>query len=272
VTKQPRVLATLEGYSVEGGFDRAFEPATCFSPTIALGRHEGPGDAMGLWRDYERVLDLVPALGLDGVRLTIEWARVQPRRGEHDDVAWSRYEEVIAYARALDLDVTIALFGDAWPSWAGMEAWLLPWVVPYATQFAARVVEQLGDIVTGVVAFADAEALVSRGYVDATAPPWRRRAIADAASARRQIRHVLELLRDDPLVGTRLVATTRTIELNQTIDAVARQRHMASVCDEVYVRSLVKGCGPTRAAYGLLTRDGAGWSPSAETALLDVLR
>ncbi len=59
---RPRVLVTLEGYAVEGGFDRPFEPATCYAPTIALGRHAGPGRADNLWRDYEAVLDFVPGL------------------------------------------------------------------------------------------------------------------------------------------------------------------------------------------------------------------
>ena len=195
---------------MEGGFDRPHEPATCFAPTIALGRHDGPGDAQGLWRDYEHVIDLVPSLGLDGVRLGIEWARVEPRRGVYDDSALARYGQVIGHARSLGLDVTIALFGDVWPSWTGLEAWLLPWVVPYATQYATRVVGRLGEVATGVVVFTDAEKLVSRGFLDATAPPWRRGALADAASARRQVEHVARSLSNDATVGPRLVATTRT--------------------------------------------------------------
>lgn len=272
MTKRPRVLATLEGYAVEGGFDRPHEPATCFAPTIALGRHAGPGDAEGLWRDYERVIDLVPSLGLDGVRLTIEWARVEPRRGVHDDDALARYERVIGHARSLGLDVTIALFGDVWPSWTGMEAWLLPWVVPYATQYATRVVGRLGEAATGVVVFTDAEKLVTRGYLDETAPPWRRGAVADATSVRQQVRHVVGLLSADATVGPRLVETTRTIELDHTIEEITDQRRRASACDELYVRSLVKGRGPTSAPGGLVGQDAGVWSTSASKALLDVLR
>src|ERR1039458_7500800 len=63
--RRPRRYVTLEGYAVEGGFDGTSQPSTCFRPTIALGRHLGPGDAYGLWRDYERGLDLVPTMGFD---------------------------------------------------------------------------------------------------------------------------------------------------------------------------------------------------------------
>ena len=105
--RRPRRYVTLEGYAVEGGFDGPYQPATCYVPTIALGRHVGPGDADDLWHDYERVLDLVPALGFDGVRLNVEWARVEPRRGEVDDAALERYAEVARYATSLGLGVTV---------------------------------------------------------------------------------------------------------------------------------------------------------------------
>ena len=48
---------TLDGYAVEGGYDGPHQPATCLTPTISQGRHEGPGDGALLWRDYERVLE-----------------------------------------------------------------------------------------------------------------------------------------------------------------------------------------------------------------------
>jgi hypothetical protein len=172
----------------------------------------------------------------------------------------------------LGLDVTIALFGDVWPSWTGLEAWLLPWVVPYATQYATRVVGRLGEVATGVVVFTDAEKLVSRGFLDATAPPWRRGALADAASARHQVEHVARSLSNDATVGPRLVATTRTIEMNQSIEAIAEQRRRASTCDELYVRSLVSGRGPTSASVGLVAQRAGVWSTSATPELLDVLR
>ncbi len=256
---------------MEGGFDRPYEPATCFAPTIALGRHAGPGEAESLWRDYERVLDVVPSLGLDGVRLTIEWARVEPRRGVVDPDALARYAQVIRYARSLGLDVTVALCDAAWPSWLGLEAWLLPWVVPHVVTHATRVVTELGDDVTGVVAFTDPIGLVTRGFLLESAPPWRRDATADAASAHRQIDQIVERLRSDPEVGPRMVGVTHTIALDLAPEVIAQQRASVANCDEVYLRSLVKGAGPTSAPAGLLAKHGDVWSVVASPDLLRVL-
>ena len=101
MTGRARLFVTLEGYAVEGGFDQVGAPATCYSPTIALGRHAGPGAADDLWRHYEKVLDFVPGLGFDGIRLSVEWARIEPRADEVDTAALSRYLEVVRHARSL---------------------------------------------------------------------------------------------------------------------------------------------------------------------------
>jgi beta-glucosidase/6-phospho-beta-glucosidase/beta-galactosidase len=272
VSEQPRLLATLEGYAVEGGFDRAHEPSTCYVPTIALGRHEGPGDGEGLWNDYEKVIDQSATLGLDGLRITLEWARIEPRRGVVDPAALDRYKQVARYAQGLGLRVTAALVDAAWPSWLGQEAWLLPWVVPYTLEHARRVVTHLGDAVDRVVVFTNPDDLVTSGYLNETAPPWRRGASDDAASARRQIDEILRQLLADEVVGAKMVGATATISLDLTSDECAAARAAARDCEEVYVRTLVRGRGPSAGPPGLLERNGDGWSPSNSVQLLKVLR
>jgi beta-glucosidase/6-phospho-beta-glucosidase/beta-galactosidase len=266
-----RLLVTLEGYAVEGGFDRIGEPMTCYSPTIALGRHAGPGNADGLWRDYETVLDFVPALGVDGVRLTLEWARIEPRRGVVDEAVLARYAEVIRYARSLDLDVTIAIIDAVWPSWLGQEAWLLPWTVPYVLNHARRVVEAFGDHATGFLAFTQAKELVTRGFLTGKAPPWRESALNDAAFAHAQTEHIFSSLRDDEVVGPRLVASSAVTTLEVAAEDLAEARQSLDV-DEIYVRSLLRGSGPTSVTQGLLVQHGNAWRINASEELLSAFR
>lgn len=271
MTKRPRVLATLEGYAVEGGLDGPREPATCYRATIALGHHEGPGAGEELWRDYERVLELVPALGLDGVRLGVEWARVEPQREVVDEAALERYARVVSFARSLGLHVSVVVVDNAWPSWLGQEAWLLPWVVPHVLAQARRLVERFGDDLGALVPFADAAGLAERGFVRASAPPWRQRATADAASARRQLDLITELLAHDDVVGPRLVASSRTLDVDVDsrllVDALAERQPV----EEIHLRSLVRGAGPSAARAGLLERHGRVWRRSSASELLKVL-
>jgi hypothetical protein len=266
VERRPRRYVTLEGYAVEGGFDGPYQPSTCFRPTIALGRHVGPGDADNLWRDYERVLDLVPSMGFDGVRLGVEWARVEPRRDELDDAALERYAEVANYARSLGLGVTVVIVDAAWPAWLGLEAWLLPWVPPRVIVHARRV---LGAVAAdGVVVFANPRALVD-GFLDSSAPPWRRGARIDAGMARAQIASIDAALREDGVVGPKIVATTNSVSIDQPLDRVASA--LSVECDDLYVRSLVRGHGPSASA-GLLVNRGDGWRVEAPPELLEILR
>ena len=268
----PRVLVTLEGYAVEGGFDGAYEPATCYSPTIALGRHAGPGPADQLWRDYEAVLDLVPELGVNGVRLGVEWARVEPRRGRVDDAALERYANVVAHARSLDLDVTLAIVDAVWPSWLGLEAWLLPWVAPHVVAHARRLAAYFNDPQVRLLLFAQPEAVVSRGFLHASAPPWRCAAREDAQSARAQIAGISEALYADPLVGPRLVRAHRTAAINIPADELRAARDGCQPGEELYLRSLVRGAGPTCAPAGLLDYHEGRWRAGELAAALRVLR
>lgn len=268
--QRPRLLVTLEGYAVEGGFDRPFEPATCYSPTIALGRHPGPGDACGMWDYYERVIDLVPGLEVDGVRLTIEWARIEPHRGQVDEEALARYVGVGRHIRSLGLDLTVALVDAAWPAWLGLEAWLLPWVVPDVLTHARRVVTAFGADAK-ILAFANPEALVLGGYLDSTAPPWRRRAKVDAAMASRQIELITQLMRKDPLIAPALVSQWSTLSIADPPRVVATRRAEANG-GELYVRSLLKGVGPTSAPSGLLEQRGGEWRIAVVPEVLRALR
>ena len=265
MSNRPRILATLDGYSVEGGFDRPYEPATCYSPTIALGRHAGPGDADGLWHDYEKVLDLAPGLGIDGVRITTEWARIEPRRNEVSSEALDRYKAVCAYAKSLGLHVSVALVDGVWPAWAGMEAWLLPWVAPYCIENALRVVSHLGDNIDGVVCFSEPEAIVTRGFIEASSPPWRSGASKNAALAIEQIDDITAAISESSVAAKKIVSASCLVELEQVQSVLSSD----VTYQEIYVRSLVRGRGPTASRQGLLSKHNGAWGVSASKELLE---
>lgn len=263
---------TLEGYAVEGGFDRPYEPATNYSPTIALGRHAGPGGAEGLWDDYEKVIDLAASMGLAGVRLTLEWARIEPRRGRVDSSALDRYVNVVRHARRLGLDVTVVLIDAAWPSWLGLEAWLLPWVVPHVLAHARRVAERISGDVTGLVVFANPALLVEGGFLRGEVPPWRSRQVEDARAAKAQIERIVRELGNDDALAPLLVRSSAQVSLELPPAQIAAFRDRTTDLDEVYARSLVRGRGPSASARGLLTREGDVWRVDASDELLEVLR
>ncbi len=253
------VLATLDGYAVEGGLDGPGEPATCFSPTLALGRH-GPGGATHLWQRYEEVIDLVAPLGLDGLRLSLEWARIEPRRGQVDEAALGRYRDLVTRARSRGLAVRVVLVQSTWPAWAGQEAWLLPWVGPAFLEHAARVIDALEGTQARVAAFADPAGLVSRGFLEGSAPPWRRDAVEDASEAREQVARLARAV--DSAAGQ--WAAPPWLEIGVGDPGLEAARRGGA---EVHLRSLVSGSGPSAPTHSLLEPDGTGWRVAADLGL-----
>jgi hypothetical protein len=191
---------------------------------------------------------------------------VEPRRGEVDEAALARYADVARHASSLGLGVTVVIVDAAWPAWLGLEAWLLPWVAPLTVAHARRVVQAI-DAASGVVIFARPDRLVD-GYLHASAPPWRRGARIDAQFARTQIGAITGSLRDDQVIGPKIV--TSTSEVSAGADLSDLSAAFERDCDELYVRSLVPGHGPTKCA-GLLRKSPDGWT-LADAALLEVLR
>ena len=264
----PRLFAALDGYAVEGGYDGLTGPTTCYAPSITLGRLAGP-DALGLWDDYEAVLDAAAALGLDGVRLVVEWTRVEPRRGVVDESALARYAAVVAHARDAGLAVTVVLFDAVWPLWAGLEAWLLPWVAPMAIAQGRRVARALTGA-DGIIIAPHAADLVNAGFLAGTGPPFRRGATLDAASAKAALAGIVSTLAEDEAISTRLSTSWRELRLDAAPGEVASV--VASGVGEVHLRSLVAGTGPTAVTTGLLERRDSAWAQSEASALLGLLR
>lgn len=261
MSESPRTLATLEGYAVEGGFDVPGGPATCFGPAGHLGQISLPGRADGVWDAYESVLDAARELAIDGVRVTLEWARLEPRPERPDDAAFERYRTVLAYARGLGLCTSAVLVDAAWPSWLGQDAWLHPWIDGHVLAHAARVADQLGDVLDSVVVVARPLALINAGYRDGTAPPWRPRERADAQDA---LAHVNALIRAVSEGALGDLVTTNFREVPALTDAAAMASLLrADDVGDIHVRALIAGHGPTRSPAGLLARDGDRWQTTA---------
>jgi beta-glucosidase/6-phospho-beta-glucosidase/beta-galactosidase len=221
-------------------------PATSFAPAIALGRVSSPGVADNFFHDFRAVLAHLPGT-VDGVRLGIEWARVEPVRGERDDAALARYAEMVSFAADLGLEVTLCLFDTAQPSWTGQDGWLWPWVGDAFCAHVRHVARVIPDV--PLLLFADTVALVGGGYLHAVSPPWRRRARRDAHLVSRHLEEITARLREDALLRPRFVESHLTLDVAQW-----RGAGPLATVDEIYVRSVLRGHGPTAARMGLLQR------------------
>jgi len=264
----PALFATLDGYAVEGGYDGLVGPTTCYAPSITLGRVGAPS-ATGVFDEYEAVLAAAVELGLDGVRLSVEWTRVEPRPGEVDDTVLARYTSVVEGARDAGLAVTIVLFDSVWPLWTGLEAWLLPWVEPVAIAHGRRVAAAI-EAASGVIVAPRAAHLVDGGFLEGTVPPFRVRAQADARDARASLARIVATLEADAAVRGRLSGSWRELRVDASAASALSLR--STGVGEIHLRSLVAGTGPTASGAGLVARRDGAWVATPASALLGSLR
>src|SRR5579863_1105605 len=84
---------STSAYQTEGGGSNT----DWFRYERAEGTHcvEECGDACDSWNRYEPDLDYIVELGLNSYRFSLEWARIEPRRGEIDYQALAHYRRML---------------------------------------------------------------------------------------------------------------------------------------------------------------------------------
>ncbi|HEU5348681.1 MAG TPA: family 1 glycosylhydrolase [Ktedonobacterales bacterium] len=113
--------------------------------------HIKTGDSAGIacdwWHHAERDFDLAQQLGLNALRLSLEWSRLEPRPSEWDAAAFARYREMLQGLRARGIEPMVTLHHFSNPIWFEERgAFLAPDAVAIFARFVERVIEELGDL------------------------------------------------------------------------------------------------------------------------------
>ena len=150
------------------------------------GRAPRSGDGAGFARDFRDDLAQLRRLGLNSLRLTVEWARVEPVAGRPDNDALDRYLDLVDAAVAEGLGVWLTLHHTSLPGW------YLDDEGGHADEVArhrwwARHVDRMAEAFDGRAAgwcpIEDPIGWAVRGYGLGTRPPGRRIPEATAAAA-----------------------------------------------------------------------------------------
>jgi hypothetical protein len=174
---------SIDGYAVEGGYDTDDGPATSFGAAQALGMVRRSLGSKGTFDHLSELVERIADVGANEVRLTMEWARLEPRPGELDHDAFAAYDRALRAAARRGLSAVVVLCDAAWPSWLGQEPWLSTWAPVRFASHAASVGARLDGQVRALVTFRAPNAAARRGWFEGTCPPFRRRAGADESSA-----------------------------------------------------------------------------------------
>jgi beta-glucosidase/6-phospho-beta-glucosidase/beta-galactosidase len=174
------VGVATSGYQIEGGFNGTDEPHNNWAGWEAMGRIERSGIACDFWRHPEECLDRAAALGCTAFRLSVEWARLEPRPEVFDDTALERYAEILSMCVARGLAPMVTLHHFTNPVWQGEEFWLRPGSPDVFARHLRRILPALVPYCRHWVTINEPNIVMLMGWVEGAAPPGRRMAVSDA--------------------------------------------------------------------------------------------
>lgn len=148
-------------------FRRGAALTTAASLGFADNADKGPTAGNGFYRRWPDDLALLQDIGITDLRITLDWARLQPKPGDLDGDWSERFTQILQAAGAIDLRTWITLHDGSVPRWFDNEGGLddTEALTRWWPKWVERAAESFGDLAHGWVPFAAIPA-------DAVRAPW----------------------------------------------------------------------------------------------------
>lgn len=146
------------------------------------------GLACNWWENAEADFDRAAAMGLNAMRLSIEWSRIEPQRGVFDESALARYVEMAQGLKARGIEPMITLHHFTNPQWMTERGgWEMPEAIDLFTRYVRRVVGALSKYCHMWCTINEPNVYGYMGYLEGAFPPGK----SDMGVGFRVIRHLL---------------------------------------------------------------------------------
>ena len=137
------------------------------------------GDTSGIANDnyhrYREDFALLRRLNQNAHRLSIEWSRIEPSRGEFDARQIRHYRDVLGDLREQGIEPMVTLHHFTSPTWfASNGGWSAPDAAHGFLPFVRHVVDQLGDLVGLWCTINEPTIYGANGWVFGEFPPGRK--------------------------------------------------------------------------------------------------
>lgn len=215
------------------------------------------GLACDWWENAEVDFDRAADLGVSALRLSVEWARIEPRPGTFDDRAIARYAEMLQGLRERGIEPMVTLHHFSSPRWlADQGGWENPETVSLFARYVRKVVKPLSAYCDLWCTINEPNVYAVEGYLDGVFPPGK----SDLKVAMRVLRNMLRAhaaayraihdVQKDARVG--LAHNMRVFDPANPRSSL--DRRVARVLDRVYnqaiLTALVKGWWVVPVGFG----------------------
>ncbi len=148
-------------------FRRGAALTTAASLGFADNADTGPTAGNGFYRRWPDDLALLQDIGITDLRITLDWARLQPKPGTLDGDWSERFTQILQAAGAIDLRTWITLHDGSVPRWFDNEGGFddVDALARWWPRWVEQAAETFGDLAQGWIPFASIPA-------DALRAPW----------------------------------------------------------------------------------------------------
>ncbi len=145
----------------QGNFPEMFRPENYIS-----------GQAVDHYRRFEEDFDLAKELSHNAHRLSLEWSRIEPRKGVFDERALRHYGKVLKALQAKNIEPFVTIWHWTLPLWLSKEGGILAEHFPaYFERLTETVAKRFKKQVRFWITINEPSIVVSNGYLRGAWPP-----------------------------------------------------------------------------------------------------
>jgi beta-glucosidase len=218
------------------------------------------GSACDWWTNAERDFALAQQIGINALRLSVEWSRIEPEQGRWDEQALARYREMLEALHARGIEPMICLHHFSHPMWLEkLGAFRNPKAPKLFERFARKVVTELGASCRRWVTFNEPNVYAALGYVLGEFPPGMQgevigalRVVSAMARAHSRAYYAIHELQPDAEVGW----AHNYVVFQAANTASALDRSVAGLLSELFNESFLRLIEHGRLPFPLNLADG----------------
>jgi beta-glucosidase len=127
------------------------------------------------WHKYKKDIDLLKKTKQNAYRLSLSWAKIEPKEGYFDKSAIEYYKKLLLELKKTKIKTMVTLFHFVLPKWAAAQnGFLNKKIIINFVGFCEQMVEELDDLVDQWVTINEPQTYVLFGYLQGKWPPGKK--------------------------------------------------------------------------------------------------
>ena len=136
---------------------------------------EPSGIACDSYNRYEEDFDLCVKLNNNAVRISVEWARLEPREGEFSEAEFAHYKKVLKSAKDRNLKTFVTLHHFTNPIWFAKKGrWESYKSAHFFARYAKKCAQEFGDLVDVYLTINEPQVYTLMSYMSGIWPPCKK--------------------------------------------------------------------------------------------------